>query len=135
EAAALDDFDVVIVRRPSSWADRWSDLTCHRGFTAIHADSLVYWEWNDAGDGLAMTAAVGAAAATDPVQLGELVREVFDGYSNHYAANPILDRRAALEGYVEWADRTASSNRGYTTISDHRGVAGFGVIDWAADPP
>jgi RimJ/RimL family protein N-acetyltransferase len=32
-----------------------------------------------------------------------IVRASFSGYGNHYTANPLLDRSAALAGYEDWA--------------------------------
>src|SRR5690606_14805516 len=39
-----------------------------------------------------------------------VVADSFSGYGNHYAANPLLDRDAALAGYQEWARRSALAN-------------------------
>lgn len=133
-SSQLDAYDVVIVRQPSSWADRWVDLMRFDEHVALHADTLVYWSWRDAGERLpSISGAV--RHHLDAAGISELVRDVFGRYQNHYASNPLLDRDAALEGYVEWAVRTADESGGYVTVDDDEGPLGFGLVDWSAQPP
>ena len=40
----------------------------------------------------------------------EIVRASFRDYGNHYTANPLLDRAAALAGYEDWAVRSLGSD-------------------------
>lgn len=133
EQVETADFDVVIVRRPAEWADRWADLARHDGYTALHADTLVFWEWRD--DGGDLGPAPQTASDDDTHRLDELVRDVFERYQNHYASNPLLDPDAALEGYVEWATRTVATSGGALILTDDLGPTGFALVDWTADPP
>lgn len=130
----FDDYDVVIVRRPAEWADSWTDLMQYPHHLPIHADTLVYWAWTDNDERLPESAVIARGHDSDDGVAG-LVIEVFDDYQNHYAANPLLDRRAALDGYVEWATQTCRETGGYVTIADDTGLLGFGVIDWNSQPP
>lgn len=129
----LDQFDVVIVRRPAAWADRWSDVLRFERFEAVHADTLVYWSWRDEHGPLpAPSGNVLRHAGADGI--ASLVRDVFDRYQNHYAANPLLDRSRSVEGYVEWAVSVAEEH-GHLRVDDDRGPVGFGLVDWSAGPP
>lgn len=125
------DYDLIIVRQPSSWAQAYR-LTTHPGFVAIHADTLMYWEasLDDGG-------APDQTTAWRPVDdwIETLVRRTFGGYRNHYEANPILDRSDALDGYVEWARTIAETNGGYLVLTDGDDPAGFAVVDWTCEPP
>jgi RimJ/RimL family protein N-acetyltransferase len=50
-----------------------------------------------------------------------IVSDSFAGYANHYLANPLLDRDAALRGYQDWARRSFESSEG-GLILRHRGT-------------
>jgi ribosomal protein S18 acetylase RimI-like enzyme len=70
----------------------------------LQADTLLYFSGSTAqakksdGGEIAVT-----SIRPDPDELEEFVRISFDGYSNHYAANPSLPPDAVMEGYAEWA--------------------------------
>jgi hypothetical protein len=132
--AALDAYDVVVVRQPAAWADRWVALMRYDDHVALHADTLVYWSWRDTGAALPTVSGT-VRQRTDETELASLVRDVFDDYQNHYASNPLLARSAALEGYVEWAERTAAASGGFVTVDDGQGPIGFALVDWTVDPP
>lgn len=126
-------FDIVIVRRPSTWSATWVDLTAFDGYVAIHADSLIYWEWRN-GDDPPPRPRDGVEVSHDLDLLASMVTDVFAGYRNHYSSNPLLNRDAALEGYVEWALQTAS-DAGFLCVRIGDQWVGFAVIDWSVDPP
>lgn len=46
----------------------------------------------------------------------EIVRASFRDYGNHYTANPLLDRSAALAGYEDWAVRSLRSEPGNVLV-------------------
>lgn len=133
--ASIDDFDVVILRAPASAntiAARLATLPCHR---AIAADQLYYWEWKASWgtpSGLART-----RVADSTSEIEALVRVVFDGYRNHYAANPLLDRRLIAAGYAEWChDLLSNADATGVILDDDSGRAvGFAVVDWEPDVP
>lgn len=128
-------YDVVIVRRPAGWSDRWFDLTKYTGYRAIHADSLVYWEWRAATPLPASAVELASQRPNDP-RLPGLVREIFLGYLNHYAANPLFADAQVIAGYEEWATRTALRSGGYQTLLGEDGsVQGLAVVDWSLGIP
>ena len=55
-----------------------------------------------------------------------IVRDSFDGYGNHYRANPYLNSSTVVEGYVEWALATLRSAPGSVlTLDMGRRAGGF----------
>ncbi len=133
ELANPEGFDIVIVRRPSTWSTSWVELTGFDGYVAIHADSLIYWNWvNDRERPPAPRDDV--VVCHDLDLLASMVTDTFAGYRNHYSANPLLDRGAALEGYVEWAQLTAADD-GFLGVRDDDQWVGFAVIDWSIELP
>lgn len=142
DVADLDQYDIVIVRRPAGWIDSWHELASIEGYTALHADTLMYWEWpvgpvpgNDRE-----AADLGVASARwsdgDGGRIAALVTDVFVQYQNHYSANPLLDPARSLAGYVEWAGATAAASAGaLVELVVHGDVVGFGVVDWEASHP
>lgn len=126
-------FDVVIVRRPAQWSERWFELAGYDGYTAVHADSLIYWEWRVAP--IPDPGTVIDLAPSDG-DLAGLIGEVFADYQNHYRANPLFDAGDALDGYVEWAVATATRTGRYHVWNGADGApAGVAVVDWAASVP
>ena len=62
-----------------------------------------------------------------------IVRDSFDGYGNHYRANPYLDSSTVVEGYVEWALATLRSDPGSVLTLDVGGeLAGFATLHFDA---
>lgn len=108
--------DIVMVRYPSSALGVAASLLS-RGRIALAAGSLTYWESRlhldaasfqstDASQ-LAVRPADGVSRSGSRVSMRQVVTSIvtdsFVGYGNHYSANPLLDRQAALDGYIEWA--------------------------------
>jgi GNAT superfamily N-acetyltransferase len=77
----------------------------------VPAGALTYWEKSvSAGDGAAESNLQVCSAdeldlETVSMLVQEIVRASFRDYGNHYTANPLLDRSAALAGYEDWAVR------------------------------
>ncbi|MEU9830622.1 GNAT family N-acetyltransferase [Streptosporangium sp. NPDC048047] len=107
-AVRRSEADIVVLRYPARHVEWFAALTA-LGRTAVLADSLVYWRL-DAGKGRGPEPSPGlwAAGVTDPAVVREAVSAVFGSYGNHYLANPLLDAGAALEGYRDWALRSAA---------------------------
>lgn len=123
--------DVLVVRRPSALVG-CSAVLAATGRVVLAADTLTYWD--TAATDLAEQPVVPDAprmARADQVDRGELhaaVADVFAGYTNHYAANPLLDRDLALEGYVDWVARTLHAHPGAgAVLLDGERVLGFGT--------
>ncbi|WP_182111750.1 GNAT family N-acetyltransferase [Actinotalea sp. JY-7876] len=116
-AARLDDrpADVLVVRYDAARLDVGAVLAQGRR-VVLPAGALTYWD--TAVEGTATEAVVPPdgldVRAGDSPELGDVasvlrdvVRASFTGYGNHYAANPLFDRAAALAGYEDWAVRSA----------------------------
>lgn len=106
-------FDLVIVRYPADLVGVFHRLASIPGYQAIFADTLLYFEWIDDASSLGEPLAIGRREDMDEEAVSALVEEIFADYTNHYAANPMLDARLVGAGYGEWAASVArhSANR------------------------
>lgn len=130
--------DVIILRYPASSIDLYRHLMSLRSHQPLFADCLLYWECDLKS--LSAHAEIAADLHTREVAapaVGDLVRPVFAQYSNHYAANPLFDPAAALEGYVEWVTRLVDNGSATCLAVDDIDVScvGFAVIDFSAEIP
>ncbi|MFT4617770.1 MAG: hypothetical protein ACI9DE_002044 [Halioglobus sp.] len=136
-ALAVADYDVVIVRAPASRRDLGAQFASVVSHALIPADHLCYWKWEpsrftprDAPQGFLL------GEGADMSELEELVRDSFRSYGNHYRANPLFDRDAALDGYCEWVERLIAGGASCLVLrSADRVAVGFGLIDWSGDSP
>lgn len=136
--AAVDRFDVVVVRHPAGAVHLPHQLARMPGFTAWTADHLAIWEWSGPAAPAVDVAgpwSVGPAATRDEVVA--VVRDAFADYRSHYRSNPLFPATAVLDGYVEWAvDLAHRQPDGPTTVRDGEGRAvGVALVDWEAAPP
>lgn len=139
DALRRSDADIVIARWPAQHT-LFGAAAAASGRAVLPADVLMYWEV--AAERLAggpplagaplgpgsQREAVRAEPATEAsaevrAVLASVVGDSFAGYGNHYTANPLLDRESALAGYLDWADRTLTT--------DPRDV----VLLWEDDEP
>ncbi len=152
-AAASDGFDVVVLRYPADALDVPFALASVPGHRTVPADHLCVWEWRGTeppvvelppGWTVARSSALVEAAddvddvdGVDVVEIVDVVRDSFAGYPNHYRANPLLDRDAALDGYCEWAGMLVEGDHDAATVlRDPAGKAvGIALVDWTTDPP
>jgi len=129
--------DVLIVRWPSALVG-CSAVLAASGRAVLPADTLTYWDTTAddlAGRAVAPDAPVVVRAdQVDASELHAAVTDAFAGYVNHYAADPLLDRHRALEGYVDWVARTLSAqpDAGAVLVAGAR-VLGFGTWTMADD--
>lgn len=108
--AALDarHEDVVIVRYAAGRLEIPAWLL-RVGRAVVPAGALTYWEKAVGADaaGRALPRGVHRAADLEPAEVEDAIRRVVRGsfadYGNHYSANPLFARAAALAGYEEWA--------------------------------
>jgi hypothetical protein len=72
---------------------------------------------------------------TDDIDdLAVTAREVFRGYTNHYNANPALDRERILEGQIEWATSYAGGQDTKAFLLRRNGAPlGFATHRYKAD--
>lgn len=120
---ARSQADVVVLRYPADRVALPAALVL-TGRVVVPADVLVYWRLPvdltaSAVPGLSTT----VEADLPPAEVADLVGDVFAGYTNHYAANPLLGAAAALEGYVEWATSSVVSSAPVVTRRDGSAVA------------
>jgi hypothetical protein len=128
--------DVLVVRWPSTLVSCAAVLTAS-GRGVLPAGSLTYWAVP--AERLAAAPSpddapppIVRADQVEPATLLRSVGEVFEGYVNHYAADPLLDRRQALEGYVDWVVRTLRGAPDAGAVLVEGGdVLGFGT--WRHD--
>ncbi|HEY0216241.1 MAG TPA: GNAT family N-acetyltransferase [Cellulomonas sp.] len=111
--AAVEDSDAdVLVVRYDVVRQEVAAALAASSRAVLPAGALTYWETQvrDLPVGEPpRTVVVGAAALPDAVAdaaVRAVVRASFTGYGNHYTADPLLDRRLALDGYEEWALRS-----------------------------
>lgn len=105
-ALVANGADLVILRVPPAVAPTIHALDVY-GLATLHADTLVTY-------GCDLQRVVSTEVSTEGFSIetagqeersaiADLVRHVFAGYPNHYAANPLLAQTDVLEGYCEWA--------------------------------
>ncbi|MCK0113500.1 GNAT family N-acetyltransferase [Ornithinimicrobium sp. F0845] len=112
-----DPAEVVVVRYPAE-SLVLAAAVARSGRQVLAAGSLTYWSAAASevsgpppAAGLKVETLSRVTDEADRVAVVDaVVADSFSGYGNHYAANPLLDREAALEGYQEWARRSALSN-------------------------
>lgn len=112
ELLDTDTSDVVLLRYPADRVD-WFAQLLGRGRDVLLADTLVYWR-------LALPSSrsllsvdgvrVEQVSSIPEDALNGLIKQIFMGYRNHYSANPLFDRRKALEGYQQWARRSVAQS-------------------------
>ncbi|MDR8414575.1 GNAT family N-acetyltransferase [Nonomuraea sp. 3-1Str] len=127
-AVQASDADVVVLRYPAEHVGWFAELT-GLGRTALFADCLVYWSLR-AGQGRPPAPAPGLHTAPlgAPDAVGTLVADIFAAYGNHYLADPLFDAAAALEGYQEWAVRSAAEG-GCLALDDGAHVLGLATLE------
>ena len=118
------DEDVLIIRYPAS-AIAVGALIAGAGRDIIPAGALTYWEAGiqtepalervpgrddlDVVDARDMVERDGISRNEVVRIVNDVVGDSFAGYGNHYLANPLFNRGAALAGYQEWARRSLES--------------------------
>ncbi len=133
---ACTGFDVVVVLASTTLDQLPAALARVDGWTAFTADHLFYWRWDPERFDDAAAGLISVTETTTADGLGPLVRSVFDGYGNHYVANPILDSARVVDGYVEWVENlTRNGSATCFVSSDGETSTGFAVVDWSVDLP
>lgn len=133
-ALSTSRHDLVIVRYPARWVDVFDRLTRIPESRAIFADTLLYFEWDDVGDPMSCSREVLGADRVLTATVGELIEEIFADYTNHYAANPRLDRALVAAGYAEWATSVALDDANeVVAVLEGDEIAGLAVVDTRGD--
>ncbi|HUB71499.1 MAG TPA: GNAT family N-acetyltransferase [Acidimicrobiales bacterium] len=107
------DFDLVILRYPASEVD-WFAMLRSPNWSALHADTLLYFE-KELGAGETARSLLTLRRVRgdgEQAELRRLAAASFHDYRSHYFANPMIDRAAIEEGYVDWALRYSTDGSG-----------------------
>ena len=106
--------DIAVLRWPAQHTGLGEALQ-RRGWSLLPADTLVYWSLDLRSDGNDAAKQVIAADEPGGVSLkavGDAVRNIFMSYPTHYTASEDFEPQRVLDGYVDWAVRTARENPG-----------------------
>lgn len=124
------DFDIIIVRYPTTTIYEHYQLVGLDHCKTVHADSLVYYsaplqelEIKPLCNNLSFEV---ITSKTDE-RLDAAIQTIFSGYKNHYFANPCFDRSAIVEGYIEWAKSYAVTKENGITWLIKDGVSSESV--------
>jgi ribosomal protein S18 acetylase RimI-like enzyme len=108
EAIRNDAKDLSVVRVPTSRLDVVACLG-RRFDSVVLTDCLVIYHRDNVQRGLPDSPSVAGlefeeATRADAGRLGSMVVEAFQGYQNHYSANPTISQEDVVDGYREWAE-------------------------------
>lgn len=108
--------DVAIVRIPSEKIDQLAKLELF-GVSPLVTDTLVYYGCDLANHEISeiknQDLEFRLATAEDRGRLPRLVGEIFAGYKNHYAGNPLFSSSDILDGFMEWGLSYLQENKNY----------------------
>lgn len=136
--AERSGLDIVIVRYSAQHPDWFAGLLSSR-YTAIHADTLMYFE-KSIGEPVVPGPLDARPVVTDQDAeiLQSLAASSFHEYKSHYFANPLLDQGTIADGYAEWAmsyRRSQDSGRDAFLARTAEGqVAGFAAVSYESVP-
>ncbi|WP_187976158.1 GNAT family N-acetyltransferase [Mycetocola sp. JXN-3] len=122
--------DVIILRYPSRLV-ALADRVAPENRRVLPAGGLLYWEVR-ADTYVAAARASGVeierfrggslSASSKKTRALAMLRDSFDGYVNHYAANGLFEPTVVADGYLEWAQNT---------LLDPSGIAYILTVDGA----
>jgi ribosomal protein S18 acetylase RimI-like enzyme len=130
---------VLVVRYDAARLDLPSTFARSRR-AVVPAGTLTYWERSvsvadpPAPSNLQVLPADTMDLETVSALVREIVRASFLDYGNHYTANPLLDRSAALAGYEDWALRSLIGDPGNVLVMTDQGEPiGLATLESGAD--
>lgn len=131
--------DVLVVRYDAARLELASAFA-RSGRAVVPAGTLTYWEQPvsvtepPAPSNLEVFPADAHHFEAASALVRQIVRTSFRDYGNHYTANPLLDRSAALAGFEDWAIRSLSRDPGNVLVMTDRGEPiGLATLEWGAD--
>jgi len=123
--------DVIVLRYPARETTWFSALTSGPR-QALLADTVVFWSL-PVGKGRRPAPLAGFAAQVEPtadeVLVDDVVADVFGDSGNHYCANPVFDRTAALAGRQDWARRRIAATGAVVLRGPDRRVLALASLD------
>ncbi len=126
------DDDVIVLRYPADRSRWFADLRS-TGRDILFADSLIYWQMRVRPEVIPVDPRLEIKHNADlPLEVvGDFIEDMFRGYPNHYAANPLFDQQASLDGYREWATKLVASQGAITLGVDEMPLAGLAITETA----
>ena len=101
DAVLAAGFDVTIVRYATTNSRASCELQCG-DLVSWQADTLVYYGIAPKRDPSGVRVVLHPVGASQVDEFSRLVTETFDGYANHYSANPLFADIQTARVYGEW---------------------------------
>lgn len=122
---------IVILRYPAGFLALGRSLPSSAW--GVHpGGTLVYWESPLAARHIPHPSASEFTLAeriSRSSEIQSVLADSFDGYINHYAANPLIDPGIASIGYADWAASTLSDpNNRLFAVADESGLVAVAVV-------
>ena len=139
--AVIEDLsaDVLMVRYDAARLELPGTFARSRR-AVLPAGTLTYWDKQAsvAAPPQPLNLQVLSADTLDLKAVSTLVRDIvrasFRNYGNHYTANPLFDRSAALAGYEDWAVRSLNGDPGNVLVMMDGGEPiGMATLESSAD--
>jgi ribosomal protein S18 acetylase RimI-like enzyme len=131
--------DVLVVRYDAARLELPATFAGSRR-AVVPAGTLTYWEKPVSvaeppePSNLEVLPADALDLETVSAVVRDIIRASFWEYGNHYTANPLLDRSAALAGYEDWAVRSLNSDPGNVLVMTDGGEPiGMATLEAGAD--
>lgn len=124
-----NDIDLTILRIPCENISQISKLET-LGYSYYQTDTLVYYFVNFENYLpkvlLNNDITFRIAKLNDSDIISKMVDQIFPGYTNHYNANPFIDKKNILEGYKEWVlDFIEKVNKYVFLVIKSKEIVGF----------
>lgn len=124
-----NDIDLTILRIPCENISQISKLET-LGYSYYQTDTLVYYFVNFVNyspKALSNNDLIfRIATLNDSNIISNMVDQIFPGYTNHYNANPNIDKKNILEGYKEWVlDFIEKENKYVFLVIRSEEIVGF----------
>jgi len=126
--------DLVILRVGADNVDFASQLHTEK-LISWQADTLLYFEIDSVSLASADTSNVPMRLSEcDELETDSLVQSIFEGYRNHYSANPLLERVSVVAGYQDWVRRALASTdrKVFKALTPDGSAIGLCVVDMAS---
>ena len=109
-ALTQSDAELVILRYPSQLVALVGTAAIDADWLCLPGGAILYWQAPREASGIDV-GEVTELVAADPLRDGRRVQaallDSFEGYVNHYSANPAISPGSTEAGYVEWARNIA----------------------------
>lgn len=108
-SVAASRYDLIIVRYPSKFVQLAAELQ-NAHLCILQADTLLYFAAEKSIDPHSTrNQHLQELRIDDAVEARAVIAQVFAGYANHYAANPVLSGINILDAYQDWVVNALAS--------------------------